>query len=270
MATYCIGDVHGCYDELTQLLRVINYDPQHDHLWFVGDLVNRGPKSFEVLRLVSQLPNTTVVLGNHDLHLLNFYHGVVDFESRPLKQIFTVPDGPKLIEWLRMRPLLHYDQQYNCALVHAGIYPGWDLPNAITYAKEAEEALRGDNYIDFLHHMYGNQPSCWSDDLEGWDRLRFIINAFTRMRFCDQQGNLEFKHTGKINDAPDNHRPWFTLPWRKTKDTKILFGHWAALAGITNNPNALALDTGCAWGNTLTALRLDDGTRFSYPNFMKK
>lgn len=265
MATYCIGDVQGCYDELERLLHIIHYDHNHDHLWFVGDLVNRGPKSLEVLRLISQLPNTIVVLGNHDLHLLNFYNGIVDFEVTSMRQILTAPDSPKLIEWLRMRPLLHYDQHHNCVLVHAGIYPGWDLSSAITYAKEAEQALRGEHYVDFLKQMYGSQPTSWQNDLKGWDRLRFIINAFTRMRFCDLHGNLEFDNTGKISTAPFGYLPWFEIPWRKTKEIKILFGHWAALEGVTNDQNALALDTGCIWGKTLTALRVDDGVRFTYP-----
>lgn len=265
MATYCIGDIQGCFDELEQLLKIIDYNHNRDKLWFVGDLVNRGPKSLEVLRFIKNLPNTKVVLGNHDLHLLNFYNKIVDFEVSHIEQIISAPDGPELIEWLRMQPLIHYAPEHNCVLVHAGIYPGWSLENALTYAKEAEKILRGKNYIDFLKHMYGNQPTIWSDDLNGWDRFRFIINACTRMRFCDLNGNLEFEHTGNIETAPPGYLPWFKIPRRKTKDTKIIFGHWAALEGITNEPNAIALDTGCVWGSSLTALRLDDGIKFNHP-----
>ncbi|EKD45402.1 MAG: Bis(5'-nucleosyl)-tetraphosphatase (Symmetrical) [uncultured bacterium] len=263
MATYCIGDIQGCFDELEQLLRIINYDHNKDHLWFVGDLVNRGKKSLEVLRLVSTLPNTKVVLGNHDLHLLNFYNKIVDFETSHLEQILIAPDGQKLINWLHMQPLLYYNQKYNCALVHAGIYPGWDLQSAMIYANEAEKALRGENYIDFLKVMYGNEPNIWHDNLSGFERLRFIVNAFTRMRFCNHQGKLEFNNPDKIDTAPQGYMPWFKIPWRKTKDIKIIFGHWAALGGKTDEPNTYALDTGCVWGRSLTALRLDDDVRFS-------
>jgi len=263
MATYCIGDVQGCFDELEQLLRIINYDYNKDHLWFVGDLVNRGKKSLEVLRFVSDLPNTKIVLGNHDLHLLNFYNKIVDFDISNLEQILTAPDGQKLVNWLHTQPLFYYDQKHNCALVHAGIYPGWDLQDALNYASEAEKVLRGENYIDFLKVMYGDVPEIWHNNLSGFERLRFIVNAFTRMRFCTLQGNLEFNNTGKIDTAPQGYMPWFKIPWRKTKDVKIIFGHWAALEGKTDEPNAIALDTGCVWGKSLTALRIDDGVRFS-------
>jgi bis(5'-nucleosyl)-tetraphosphatase (symmetrical) len=229
----------------------------------VGDLVNRGPKSLEVLRLIKELPNTQIVLGNHDLHLLNFYDKIVDFEANHLEQILSAPDGQKLVKWLQMQPLVYRDPKYNCVLAHAGIYPGWDLKSALDYAKEAEKILRGENYLDFLKHMYGNKPTLWQDNLSDWERPRFIINAFTRMRFCDLEGNLEFDHVGNIDTAPKGYLPWFQIPWRKNKDVKIIFGHWAALDGQTNEPNVIALDTGCVWGGSLTALRIDDGTKFS-------
>lgn len=263
MATYCIGDVQGCFDELEYLLRVINYNPNHDHLWFVGDLVNRGPKSLEVLRFIKQLPNTKVVLGNHDLHLINFYNKIVEFEAVHLEQILAAPDGLELIEWLRKQPLLYHDAKRNFVLVHAGIYPGWDLQEAIINARAVEKVLQGENYIDFFKNLYGNNPDNWNNDLEGLDRLRFIINAFTRMRFCDSQGKLDFFHSGAINTAPSGFLPWFKIPWRKTKDVKIIFGHWAALKGIADEPNVFALDTGCVYGENLTALRLEDNTKFS-------
>ncbi len=264
MPTYCIGDIQGCYDELEQLLRIIDYNPSKDHLWFVGDLVNRGPKSLEVLRFVKELPNTKIVLGNHDLHLLNFYNKIVNFEATFLEPILTAPDGKKLVEWLRMQPLLYHNQEHNCLLVHAGIYPGWDLASAITYAQEAEKALRSENYLEFLKHMYGNKPTKWDNNLKNWERLRFIINVFARIRFCDLDGHLEFDHAGKIDTAPPGYLPWFKIPWRKIKTTKIIFGHWAALEGRTDEPNEIALDTGCVWGGQLTALRIEDGVKFSY------
>lgn len=263
MPTYCIGDVQGCFDELEQLLRIINYDHNHDHLWFVGDLVNRGPKSLEVLRLVKELPNIKIVLGNHDLHLLNFYHKIIDFEVSHLAQVLTAPDGHQLVEWLRRQPLLYHSPQHNCVIVHAGIYPGWDLASALVYAKEAEKILQGEDYLAFLKHMYGDTPTKWQNNLRGQERFRFIINAFTRLRFCNLAGDLEFTHTGKIVTAPPGYLPWFKIPWRKNKNTKIIFGHWAALEGKIAEPNLIALDTGCVWGGSLTAIRIEDGAKFS-------
>jgi len=269
MATYCIGDIQGCFDELEQLLKLINYDHNQDNLWFVGDLVNRGPKSLEVLRLIKDLPNTKIVLGNHDLHLLNFYNKIVDFEADHLEQILAAPDGKKLVAWLGNQPLIYHDQKYNCVLTHAGIYPGWDLTSSLIYAKEAEKTLHSDDCLEFLKNMYGNKPTNWHNDLTRWERLRFIINAFTRMRFCDLKGNLEFDHTGKTDNTPQGYFPWFKIPWRKTKNIKIIFGHWAALEGKVDEPNVIALDTGCVWGGSLTALRLDDSAIFSYSSQQK-
>jgi bis(5'-nucleosyl)-tetraphosphatase (symmetrical) len=263
MATYCIGDIQGCFDELEQLLRIINYNHNIDHLWFVGDLINRGPKSLEVLRLIKKLPNVKVVLGNHDLHLLNFFNKIVDFEATHLEQILAASDSRELVEWLRMQPLLYHSREHNCLLVHAGIYPGWDLESSIIYAKEAEKILHGEHHLEFLKNMYGDNPTKWDDNLHGWERVRFIINAFTRMRFCDLEGNLEFAHAGKVDTAPEGYLPWFKIPWRKNKDTKIIFGHWATLEGKTDEANYIALDTGCVWGNSLTALRIEDEVKFN-------
>lgn len=261
MATYCIGDIQGCYAELQQLLQVINYH-ESDHLWFVGDLVNRGPQSLEVLRLIKKLPNTKIVLGNHDLHLLTFFHKIVDFEVKYLEPILIAPDGGELVEWLRKQPLLYHDPRYNCVLVHAGIYPTWDLAQAVIYAREVAEVLQGQNYLTFLKNLYGDEPSHWDDNLTGWERLRFIVNAFTRMRFCSFQGDLEFKRTGGMSTAPQGYIPWFQIPWRRTKQVQIIFGHWAALKGKTDTKNIIALDTGCVWGEQLTALRLEDRRKF--------
>ncbi|MEI8054457.1 MAG: symmetrical bis(5'-nucleosyl)-tetraphosphatase [bacterium] len=268
MATYCIGDIQGCFDELENLLRIINYDRGCDSLWFVGDLVNRGPKSLEVLRFIKQLPNAKVVLGNHDLHLLSFYHKIVSFEARHLEQVLAAPDGLELIEWLRKQPLLYYDADRNFVLAHAGIYPGWELSEAIVRAREVETVLQGENYIDFLKNLYGNAPSSWSGSLSGFERLRFIANAFTRMRFCDLSGNLEFVTSGGVDAAPQGFLPWFKIPWRKTKNVKILFGHWVALKGLADEQNVFALDTGCVYGESLTAMRLEDGAKFSVESLM--
>lgn len=261
MSTYCIGDVQGCLTELESLLKIINYNHNKDSLWFVGDLVNRGPQSLETLRFIKQQPNTKIVLGNHDIHLISFYHDIVDFETEHLESIITAKDGKKLVTWLQKQPLAYYSREYNCLLTHAGVYPGWGLNSALGYANEAANALSNK---EFLKNMYGNKPKKWDNNLTGYDRLRFIINAFTRMRFCDLEGNLNFQHSGKIESAPKEYIPWFKIPWRKTKEIKIIFGHWAALEGKTDEPNATAIDTGCVWGKKLTALRLDDNNIFSY------
>lgn len=263
MATYCIGDVQGCFDELQHLLDIINYNKNLDQLWFAGDLVNRGPKSLETLRFIKNLPNTKIVLGNHDLHLLCLYYNMVNFHAEHLEPILSAPDAPELIAWLRRQKLIYYDKNFNAVLVHAGIYPKWTLAEALEYAYEFESALSGPNYLEFLQHLYGNQPDIWQNNLQNWDRLRFITNACTRMRFCSLAGQLEFASADKADTAPDNFLPWFRIPWRKNQEIKILFGHWAALNGITNEPNVFALDTGCVWGNSLTAMRLEDGALFS-------
>jgi bis(5'-nucleosyl)-tetraphosphatase (symmetrical) len=254
MATYCIGDIHGCFTQLQGLLNLFKYKPNRDSLWFTGDLVNRGLQSLEVLRFVKGLPNVKIVLGNHDLHLLVLYHKAVKFDVHNLNEILKAVDVAELIEWLKLQPLIYYDHDHQCALAHAGIYPTWTLEQAQSYAKEVD--------LKDLHHLYGNLPDSWNDELVGWDRHRFIINAFTRMRFCSHHGQLEFNCTGAADDAPPGYVPWFEIP--RTQDIKIVFGHWAALRGKTNQPNAIAVDTGCAWGRYLTAYRLEDGKRFCY------
>ncbi|MFZ0219141.1 MAG: symmetrical bis(5'-nucleosyl)-tetraphosphatase [Candidatus Aquirickettsiella sp.] len=263
MATYAIGDIQGCFDSLLRLLDKINFDAHYDTLWFTGDLVNRGPKSLEVLRFVKKLKNTFVVLGNHDLHLLSVvYSGVSLDPNSTLQDILKAPDKDELCTWLRHRSLLHHDANLGYTLVHAGFPPQWDLNKAITCAEEVETLLKGEHYIDFLKNMYGNEPQHWSDSLKGWERLRCITNCLTRLRFCDIKGNLEWTTKG-INTVSDNYFPWFKLPNRRSKDLNILFGHWAALQGYTNEPNVYALDTGCVWGRCLTAMCLEDKTRIS-------
>lgn len=262
MGTYCIGDIHGCYDELQKLLHIINFDPQKDKLWFTGDLVNRGPKSLEVLRFVKSLPDAKTVLGNHDLHLLAlaYYKSDVD-EKHNLHDILTADDKQELLDWLRKRPLFYHDKKLNYTLAHAGIYPLWNLTQAKTYANEVEKILAGSDYQELLKHMYGNNPNKWSINLKKWQRSRFIINCFTRMRFCDKNGRLDLTHQGKIGTQPKEYLPWYEVPNRPTRNTKILFGHWAALGGSISAPkmpNVYALDTGCVWSGCLTAMRLED------------
>jgi bis(5'-nucleosyl)-tetraphosphatase (symmetrical) len=263
MATYAIGDVQGCFDPLLRLLDKIDYDPLNDTLWFTGDLVNRGPKSLEVLRFIKKLRNSHVVLGNHDLHLLSIVYTGASLEPEDTFQtILKAPDKEELCTWLRHRSLLHHDPILDYTLVHAGFPPQWDLNKAIKCAEEVQTVLRGKHFIDFFINMYGNEPFQWNDSLVGWDRLRCITNCLTRLRFCDIKGNLELNTKG-ISDPAGDYFPWFKLPNRRSKGLKILFGHWAALRGQTNEPNVYALDTGCVWGGCLTAMRLEDKERIS-------
>lgn len=267
MATYCIGDIQGCFVQLKALLLKIKFNPAQDKLWFTGDLVNRGPNSLEVLRWVKSLGNNAItVLGNHDLHLLAVASGCSKSkEQDTLADILQASDCNELCNWLRQQPLLHYDPQLNYLLVHAGLAPQWDLVKATECAEEVQRILRGNNYRGFLAHMYGNEPDCWNDYLQGWERLRVITNYFTRLRFCDGNGKMELNYKGKPNTPPAGYLPWFKIPQRAHKAHKILFGHWAALEGHTDEPNIYALDTGCVWGNCLTALRLEDAQYFTVP-----
>jgi len=253
MATYAIGDVQGCFDELQALLRKIGFNALHDRLWFVGDLVNRGPKSLEVLRFVRGLGDrAVVVLGNHDLHLITQYEG---FERKRTEDTFTdvlgAPDAKALVDWLRARPMMHVEGHW--AMVHAGLLPQWTVSVALSLAKEVETSLRAPGYRDFLARMYGSKPERWGDALEGWDRLRVIVNAMTRMRYCTPDGRMEFHAKGAA--PPPGHLPWFEA--RKAAEAKLVFGHWSAL-GLKLDERIAALDTGCVWGGSLSALRLED------------
>lgn len=252
MSTYAIGDIQGCYTELQQLLQLVGFKVTNDYLWFVGDLVNRGPASLEVLRFVKQLDNAVIVLGNHDLHLLALYYVEDPFlAEHNLQSVLQAPDCAELMEWLRQQPLLHYDSKLNYVMTHAGIYPKWSLTQARRFACEIETELRGDNCIELLQHMYGNKPACWVDDLVGYERQRFIINSFVRMRFCDLRGNLNLVETGNPKTVENKYLPWYQIPWRQNKEERIIFGHWAALEGTAVGENIYALDTGCVWGGAL-------------------
>ncbi|MDD2775847.1 MAG: symmetrical bis(5'-nucleosyl)-tetraphosphatase [Gallionella sp.] len=257
MATYAIGDIQGCYLELQSLLKTIAFDPAHDQLWFVGDLVNRGPQSLEVLRLVKSLGNAAItVLGNHDLHLLAVATGVAKIHhGDTLDEVLSAPDCDELLTWLRHRPLLHVAGQF--VMVHAGLLPDWTIKQASKLAREVEATLRSDDYVTFFQQMYGNQPNAWNAKLRGNKRRRLIINAMTRMRICNELGEMEFKFKGEVEHIPAGYQPWFTLPQRASRDETIIFGHWSALGLLMQN-NVIALDTGCLWGGTLTAIRLED------------
>lgn len=257
MAVYAIGDIQGCFDELQALLDKIGFDPAGDRLWFTGDLVNRGPKSLETLRFVKALGDRAVtVLGNHDLHLLAVAYGLKDDTAEGIGDVLTAPDRDELTNWLRHRPLLHHDAELDYTLIHAGLPPSWDLAKAQALAAEVEAILRGPDCLALLEHMYGNEPTQWLDDLTGWERLRFIVNCFTRLRFCDNEGRLALTEKGPPGSQPAPYRPWFTVPDRASAGINIVFGHWSTL-GPCAEPNVFPLDTGCLWGGRLTALRLD-------------
>jgi len=258
MATYAIGDVQGCFHELQQLLAKISWKKDKDRLWFVGDLVNRGPRSLDTLRFVKGLGAAAVtVLGNHDLHLVTQHEGIErSRKDDTLEDVLRAPDARELVDWLRTRPLMHVEG--GCAMVHAGLLPGWSIKKSLALAREVESALGAPNHREFLQNMYGSTPDQWRDALAGWDRLRVIVNAMTRMRFCSPEGRMEFHAKGA--EAPAGFRPWFEL--RPKRERAILVcGHWSQL-GLKLTERLAALDSGCVWGGALTALRLEDRKTF--------
>jgi len=258
MALYAIGDIQGCATELDALLEKIAFRPSRDRLWLVGDLVNRGPDSLGVLHRVMELGRSvTCVLGNHDLHLLATVAGRRELSpADTFHEVIEAPDAGHIIDWLRHRPLLHYDAAARRVLVHAGIPPAWTVQQARTQAREVEALLRGRKWRHALRAMYGNEPAAWSPTLAREDRRRYTINALTRMRYCDRRGRLDFGHSGPPGTQPKGLVPWFDVPERRAAGTHVVFGHWAAL-GLLRRADVTAVDTGCAWGNSLTAVRLD-------------
>ena len=258
MALYAIGDVQGCNEELGALLRAVHFSPDRDRLWFVGDLVNRGPDSLGVLRRIRALGDAaTVTLGNHDLHLL-----AVAFGSAPVRrgdtldEILAARDRDGLLEWLAGRPLLHEDRGLNACMLHAGLAPQWSLPLARRCAREVESVLQRDPERLF-ERLYGDEPDRWDDSLQGEARLRFIVNCFTRLRYVDADGRLMLRAKGSPKkNQPPQLIPWFEAPGAGWRGPRIIFGHWSTL-GFFNEAGVTSLDTGCVWGGTLTALRLD-------------
>ena len=264
MATYAVGDLQGCLKPLQCLLKQVAFDPAKDRLWLVGDLINRGPQSLDTLRFLYSLRESLVcVLGNHDLHLLAVGQNIERLKKADtLREILEAPDCGELLEWVRQQKLMHYDEQRDIALVHAGIPPQWSLRKALKCAAEVEDALHDDNrFAPYLDGMYGNEPVKWDNDLKGAARLRVITNYFTRMRFCTSDGKLDLKGKEGIDTAPPGYAPWFAHKERKTKGLKIIFGHWAALEGQCNEPGLFALDTGCVWGGAMTLMNVDTGER---------
>lgn len=262
MAIYAIGDIQGCYDSLRLLLEKLNFSPENDQIWFAGDIVNRGKKSLKTIRYIKSLGDSAiVVLGNHDISLLAMHYGVIPKNSS-LKKLLKAKESDELIDWLRNRPILHIDKELGFCMAHAGISPDWNLKDAKKYAKEIEVALRGDRIKTWLENVYGNKPRRWSESLQSYERHRYILNAFTRMRFCDRKdGALNFKlKTAPVYKSKLKKRnkkvPWFMWSKRKPIPLKIIFGHWSAL-GYHQDENVISLDTGCVWGGQLTAVRLD-------------
>jgi bis(5'-nucleosyl)-tetraphosphatase (symmetrical) len=263
MAVYAIGDLQGCYAALQRLLAAIRFDVERDRLWFVGDLVNRGPASLECLRFVRSLGERAVtVLGNHDLHLVCNAEGVEAARARDtLEDVLGAPDRDELLRWVRHRPLMHVERGF--ALVHAGLLPEWSVAQALELAREVETELRGPQYRALLENMYGDEPSQWRGDLEGFDRWRVVINAMTRLRVVDGKGAMALRFKGEPGEAPDGSwMPWFDVPARASRDHVVVCGHWSAL-GLRMRDDLLALDSGCVWGRSLTAVRLEDRALFS-------
>lgn len=261
MATYAIGDIQGCFDSFSRLLERCAFDPAKDRLWLVGDLVNRGPRSLETLRFVRSLGSSAItVLGNHDLSLLMASEG---FGKRgkgdTFEEVLEAPDRDELLDWLRHQPLCYVEGNY--CLVHAGLLPQWTIREARVLAAEVEAALIRRDWREFMAHLWGSEPASWRDDLTGWARLRVIVNAMTRMRFCSPQGVMDFRVKGEVTKAPEGYVPWFDVPGRRSADSVLVTGHWSAL-GLKILPNLLAIDSGCLWGGALTAIRLEDRAVF--------
>jgi bis(5'-nucleosyl)-tetraphosphatase (symmetrical) len=263
MATYAIGDLQGCLDPLRRLIDSLAFDPARDRLWFVGDLVNRGPDSLGCLRYVKSLGDRAVtVLGNHDIHLVCVAEGIEKARPRDtLDDVLAAPDRDELVDWLRHRPLMHVEGGY--ALVHAGLLPQWSVEHARALAGEVEAALRATGWRRFLSRLYGNEPARWDDGLRGDDRLRAIVNAMTRLRVCTRDGAMDLAFKGEPGEkAPGT--PWFDMPRRANATHTVVCGHWSAL-GLKVLPNVLALDSGCVWGRSLTGVRLADRRLWQVP-----
>jgi bis(5'-nucleosyl)-tetraphosphatase (symmetrical) len=252
MALYMIGDVQGCWDALQRLLDKIGFSASRDTVYLLGDLVNRGPDSLSVLRFAKQGGSSVrCILGNHDLHLLTVAHGLrKPHRKDTLADVLAAPDAPALLHWLRQQPLARYEHGW--LMVHAGVLPQWNLEKTIALNAEYQSVMSSSDYMSFLSVMYGNEPKRWKKGLIGADRLRVIVNAMTRLRFCDDKGRMEFDTKDDIAAAPEGYMPWFDVPERKTAGIPIAFGHWSTLRDV-QRPDVLALDSGCVWGGCLSA-----------------
>jgi bis(5'-nucleosyl)-tetraphosphatase (symmetrical) len=267
VSTYVIGDVQGCDDELGELLALVRFDATKDRVLFVGDLVNRGPKSADVLRRVKALRAQDAadsVLGNHDFFLVMALEGFsTPHEGDTIDQVLAEPDARELVDWLRHRPLVIEHGEH--VIVHAGFLPAWSVSDARAYAREIERELRGENYREFLRHLFGNEPRTWHPDLTGLARSRVIVNAFARLRFCSVFSEIELKEKRDTSLAPLGYSPWFHISGRRSADHHVIAGHWSS-EGLRLSPNVSLLDSGCLWGGALTALRLEDCAIFQVPS----
>jgi len=264
LSTYLIGDIQGCYDSLQRLLQKINFDPAADQLWLCGDLVNRGGQSLQVLRLLNSVSKSvSVTLGNHDLHLLashdKYPHG--NSGNPEFEEIFAASECASLLEWLSSQPLAIWSEQHKLLRVHAGVIPQWDWQAAVSAGQEVSQMIQSDQRSRFFDHMYGNKPTLWRPDRSGWKRLRLITNILTRLRFCDEQGRGAYKVSGPPGSQPGHFKPWYKHKHRLTRDIRIAFGHWAAL-GVRVRKRYISMDSGCVWGGSLSALRLEDRELF--------
>lgn len=267
MPTFAVGDVQGCFDELQKLLKKARFNPRKDLLWFLGDLVQRGPKSLETLRFAKSLgDHAGVILGNHDLHLLAVHYGIRQPKTKDqVAPLLDAPDRAELMDWLRRQRLLGESRPHKVTMVHAGLAPQWSLADARKLATEVEQALRAKKPQEFLEAMYGDTPDAWQPALKGSERLRTITNYLTRVRICDGEGRLDLSYKLGPENIPEDRYPWFEVPKRKSAGKTILFGHWAALLGKSGRADAIAMDTGCVWGGQLSMMRLDDMKLFQVP-----
>lgn len=260
MAIYAIGDIQGCFDELKRLLDKIHFRADCDQLWLTGDLVNRGPQSLQTLEFLFALSdNLVTVLGNHDLHLLaTAYSHQSPGRKDTLQELLDSPRCHTLLEWLRRQPLFHHDSKLGISMVHAGLHPDWSIQQAASLAREVETILRSDNHVEYYRHMYGNKPVCWSENLAGWKRYRFITNILTRIRYFDHQGNAVLQAKGPPDGADSTLLPWFDISERASHGHPVIFGHWSTLALVQRDySDVYPIDSGCLWGGKLTALRID-------------
>lgn len=265
MSVYAIGDIQGCFESLQCLLKKIDFNSDKDQLWLVGDLINRGPASLATLRYLYTIRSSLkIVLGNHDLHLAAAHYGLrKSGKNDTFDEILSAPDCQQLIDWLLTYPLVYHQSDLGFTMVHAGIPPQWSLAAALEYSKEVQDILNSSQRQEFLATMYGNEPAVWQDDLIGMDRLRLITNYCTRMRFCSAAGELELTTKENADAAPRGFAPWFSHQHRLMINQPIIFGHWASLHGKVSHLNVHALDTGCVWGGSLTAMDLTSCKRFS-------